>query len=100
MAATSLGRVAVGLLLSSALAPAAAQQRPEGVMSDAIAQRVIAAWGAQRVVIIVKVSDGVVELWGEALSAAAAAEAERIARGTAGVRAVISYLSVNAAAAL
>lgn len=57
MAATSLGRVAVVLLLSSALAPAAAQQRPEGVMSDAIAQRVIAAWGAQRVVIIVKVSD-------------------------------------------
>lgn len=67
----------------------------DGVLSDSIAERVVAAWGDRPAGIIVRVNDGVVEMWGEAPSAPAADEAVRIARGTVGVREVISHLDVK-----
>lgn len=95
MTAARLSPVFCGLGALLLAIPLAALARPEGVMSDSIAERVIAAWGKQPAGIIVKVDDGVVEMWGEAPSAAAAAAAVQIARNTAGVREVVSHLSVN-----
>lgn len=91
-------KLPVAALMAFALLFAAlpdAQARPEGAMSDSIAERVISAWGKQPAGIIVRVSDGVVEMWGEAPSAAAVAEAEQIARNTVGVREVVSHLNVS-----
>lgn len=65
----------------------------DGALSESITERVTAAWGDQPAGIIVKVRDGVVEMWGEAPSAQAADEAVQIARSTVGVRDVISHLN-------
>jgi hypothetical protein len=68
---------------------------PDGVLSDSIAERVIAAWGDRPAGIIVHVSDGVVEMWGEAPSESAVSEAVTIARNTVGVQQVVSHLQVG-----
>jgi len=82
----------VMLMSSAGLALAAT---PDGVLSDSIAERVISAWGDQPAGIIVHVKEGVVEMWGEAPSESAVAEADDIAKNTVGVRQVINHLQVG-----
>lgn len=87
------------LLLAAAVllvsVPLAALARPEGAMSDSIAERVITAWGEQPAGIIVKVNDGVVEMWGEAPSEEAIRAAVQIAHNTVGVQQVVSHLHIS-----
>lgn len=68
---------------------------PDGMLSDSIAERVMAAWGDQPAGIMVHVSDGAVEMWGEAPSESAVSEAVTIARNTVGVHDVVSHLQVG-----
>lgn len=86
--------VAVVTVLALAVPTQLPAQR-DGALSESITERVAAAWGNQPSGVIVKVSDGVVELWGVAPSAAGVDQAEEIARNTYGVREVVNRLSVR-----
>lgn len=74
-----------------------AQSREDAAISEAVTDRITVAWGDQPSGVIVMVNEGVVQIRGQAPSAAAADQAVQIARSTAGVRDVVSYLNVREA---
>lgn len=95
MATLRFARTACVVLAMGLQVSVAQAATPDGVLSDSIAERVMTAWGNQPAGIIVRVNDGVVEMWGEAPSAAAADKAVTIAKNTVGVREVVSHLNAE-----
>lgn len=66
----------------------------DAALSEAITEKIMAQWRREPYGLIVIAEDGAVELWGEAPSAAAAAQAEALARQTAGVENVANFLNI------
>lgn len=94
----SAGSIRISAAVITVLALAVPTQLPaqrDGAISESITERIATAWGSQPSGVIVKVNDGVVELWGVAPSAAGVDRAEEIARNTYGVRGVVNHLSVR-----
>lgn len=95
ISARSIYIALVAITVLALAAPGQLLAQRDGAISESITERVTVAWGNQPSGIIVKVNDGVVELWGEAPSAAGVDRAEEIARDTYGVRGVVNHLSVR-----
>lgn len=74
---------------------ATAWTQDDAGLARQVSDQISAAWGrSQPSGLIVVVEDGAVQLFGEAPSQAAAAQAERLARRVGGVREVTSHLTL------